>query len=95
MYRAEFKEKLILNDYCQDMWCEEMAEVLMLYITNPYLLKHIDEDRFEFFKTLFKSPTNCTEATFKAKYKAWSKEIRKVCRSLWGIHVYKNQIIKS
>lgn len=95
MYRAEFKEKLILNDYCEEMWCEELAEVFMLFITNPYLLEFIDDDRFEFFKSLFKSPTNCTEATFKTKYKSWSKEIQRVCRDLWGIHVYKNQVVKN
>jgi hypothetical protein len=95
LYRAEFKEKLILNHYCEDMWCEEMAEVFMLFITNPYLLKHIDDDRFDFFGSMFKSPTKCSEASFKAKYRLWTKGIKRICRDLWGIHVYKNQIVKS
>lgn len=94
IYRAEFKEKLILNDYCREMWCEELAEVFMLFITNPYLLEHIDDERHEFFNSLFRSPTKCTETTFKTKYKSWTKEIQMICRDLWGIYVYKNQVVK-
>lgn len=95
MYRDEFKEKLILNNYCKELWCEELAEVLMLFINNPFLLKHIDEDRFEFFQSLFSSPTPCTENSFKTKFRAWPKDIKRVCKERWGIWVYKNQVMKN
>lgn len=60
-YRKEFPtERFYLNGYCNNEIRDELAEIMTLYIVNPYLLKLISEKHFEFCEKRFKSPVDCT-----------------------------------
>ena len=50
---------------------EEIAELLNLYIINPYFLKIYDIHRYKFFNNLFKSPTTCSKKEFFGIYNSW------------------------
>lgn len=85
--------RLMLNDYVRRTnISEEIAELVCLYINNPYLLKHIDVPRYKWLSKYFKSTTPCSEKNFKERWKAWDGETRKLCWKDWGIKVVKQNI---
>ncbi len=58
-YKKEFpvhKDRLYLCEYSNENVDEEMAEIIRLYLLNPFLLKLIDEKVYKFFRRRFKSP---------------------------------------
>ena len=63
--------------------CEEIAELLALYFTNPYYLKLIDKERFDWFKSKFKSPAPCGKSTFMKYYNNWPKKIQNKTTKQW------------
>lgn len=94
-YKILFSEKFPLNPYAHVGGIyEEVAEILSLYMTNPYFLKLINFDIFDFFRERFKSPTECSQRTFLRFYKKWPKHIQEICKSQWGIEVSGN-IVKN
>lgn len=76
-----------------DLLCEEIAELILLYISNPYLLKTIDKDRFNFFKKYFKTPTPVTEKSFIKIWNGWGKNTQNECFHRYGLKCTKNKII--
>jgi hypothetical protein len=61
-----------LSEFDKD---EEVAEMITLYLSNPYLLKLISNDRYEFIKCWFKSPTVCNKEKC---YRIWKKFNRRL-----------------
>lgn len=86
-YQETFPEKIIINKNSEVDRREELAEVLALYILNPYLVKSINKNIFDFFKTLFESPTPNTMSYFVRKWESWPDKIKKLCNDNWGIIV--------
>jgi len=82
----------LINDYCETNLFEEIAELIVLYITNPYLLYVISIKHYNFFKQLFKSPTSCGPKTFIKIRKKWDDEIKQECCDRWGINVENDTI---
>lgn len=92
-YRARFKEKFILNDNSNKNRYEELVEALRIFALNPFFLKLINREVFDFFCIQFQSPTPITKKNFLVKYKSWPKEIRELCLKQWGIKVIGSKII--
>jgi len=98
-YRKAFPtERLMIND-CKEPnedVDEEIAEIMTLYIVNPYLLKLISEKHFNFFKKQFKSPTKCTEHQFIEYYQKFPSNLKKKLLLKWKIlvDVNKNCVIR-
>lgn len=86
-YQETFPEKIIINKNSEVDRREELAEVLSLYILNPYLVKSINKNIFDFFKSLFESPTPNTMSYFVRKWESWPDKIKKLCNDNWGIMV--------
>lgn len=76
-----FKPKILMvtstSSTCLE---EEMAEMVSLFICNPYLLKVIDPDRYKWLRKIIKSPTPCTAANFFKSFSNWCPEAKKECR---------------
>lgn len=85
-YRNAFpKERLYLNPYANTNLNEEIAEVLSLYLTNPYLLNLISKPHCKFFKTFFKSPVPCSLAKGFEIYTYFPVHIKRYLLNKWGI----------
>lgn len=57
-YETDFpRDRLYLCEYSNESVDEELAEIIRLYIINPYLLKMIDVSVYNFIKKYFKSPS--------------------------------------
>ena len=93
-YINKFEDKLVFNPESGDERFEELADIMALYITNPYLLKHIDSERYNFCKKYFKSPIPCTESTFKKLWSGWTDTIQNRCKKKWKIWVQRGKIKK-
>lgn len=86
-------DRLIINNYVKKSGLEEeVAELLSLYINNPYLFKLIDKKRYTWFKRMFKSPTPCSEKELLKRMSLWSPKVKKACWDKWGIKVVKQKI---
>lgn len=75
LYKKKFKDKLILNENSERDKAEEVAEIFRLFFLNPFFLKLISPDRYDFFKELFQSPSSCTKRNFISKWKTWNPQI--------------------
>jgi len=51
---------------------EELADIISLYITNPFALKLICEQRYLWLKTKFQSPSPSTRHKFVTLYNDWN-----------------------
>ncbi len=91
-YEEEFPKPFFTNDNCKVDRREELSENLSLYFLNPYFLKLINKERFNFFKNLFVSPTPVTKANFIKRYKSWNPQIHQLCLERWGIKILGNRI---
>jgi hypothetical protein len=84
-YEREFENKedrLYLTKNGKLDAIEELAEIITVYLTNPYLLKMISEKHFNFISSFFKSPTECDEKVFLSKYEKFSKRYKKKIQKL-------------
>lgn len=90
----KFESTLILNDNCLKNKKEHLAEVLRLYLTNPYFLYLLSEPDFNFFKDLFSSPTPCSKEKFLAIYSEWTGKAKRQCKKKWHIYAYKNEVFQ-
>ena len=93
--QMEFKSDIDLNEYASTSKMEELAELLSLYFVNPYLLKYINIERFNWVKNFFKSPSPNSSKRFISLFNNWPKDIKKECWNKYKIRVTsKNEIIK-
>ena len=97
VYKEEYKNnQLNITKYaeCCDM-IEQLAEIIVLYLTNPYLLKLISYKHFKFVKGYFKSPTPCTPDFFAGEYEKFSQGYPNKIWNKYGIQVKGNKIYQS
>ncbi|HAT77038.1 MAG TPA: hypothetical protein DCS19_09385 [Flavobacterium sp.] len=86
-YKQKFQiDRLILNDYSNVNIMEELAEIMTLYMTNPYLLKMISKEHFKFIKSYFKSPVECSMDKCMDIYKGFPITIKKFIEANWFIY---------
>lgn len=81
-YKKDFLKKdnhLILTTYAKRERedSEELAEIIVLYMTNPYLLKLISQKHFDFVAGYFKSPIECTKEHFEKLFETYSQRYKK------------------
>lgn len=69
-------KRLIGGDFDTSDIREELADILTIYLTNPYYLKLIDKERYCWLKSKFKSPTPCGYQTFLKLYNRWPKKVQ-------------------
>jgi hypothetical protein len=88
-YEKTFKKPLTISLYhvCKNDVTEEIAELLMLYISNSYFLKLISKDHFNFFKGYFKSPTSCNKRRFIKIYNKFPDKTKQHIKNKWKIEV--------
>jgi len=85
-YEKNFPTKrFILNKYSNNEIHDELAEIQTLYISNPYLLKLISKDHFNFCKKYFKSPVSCTEKRCFYIFKTFPIQVKNILEHRWGI----------
>lgn len=77
--------RLYLNDYSDNDIRDELAEIMTLYITNPYLLKLISEEHYKFCKKFFKSPVSCLEEQCREIYSTWPIHVKEHMKTHWRI----------
>lgn len=92
-YKERFSGKFILNANSKKDWYENTVELLRTYILNPYLLKIVAPEQFEFLKSLYKSPNPCTKQNFLSKYTKFPKEIKEICLKKWKIKVSGTEVV--
>ena len=85
-YLKEFPNKrLFLNWYSNNEIDDELANIMVLYITNPYLLKLISNQHFKYMKRYFKSPVSATKYRCGELYKRFPIHIKNDLKNRWGI----------
>lgn len=93
-YSNQFKIKFILNDNSKKDRDEELAEIFRLYFLNPYFLKIVSPEIFSFFRSVYKSPSECSKKFFISKWKTWDSKIHETCYNDWNFKVFGNKILK-
>ncbi len=83
---------LVLSKYSNEP-CEELAEIGTLFLINPYLIKLLDNERYKWLKSYYKSPTPCGKKTFFNYYNSWSSKIKKRFRDKFNIKITKKEEI--
>jgi predicted SprT family Zn-dependent metalloprotease len=85
--------RTIINSNAKQSRSEEIAEVLTLFIINPYILKIINKECYIFIKSIFKSPTPCSKKEFIKIYNSWTDKIKEHAKNVLGIKVENKNII--
>jgi len=85
-YKKTFpKNRLYLNAYSSTDIEEELANIMTLYISNPYLLKLISEKHYKFLKKIFKPPRACSVKTCYQIYKNFPMHVKNELKDKWHI----------
>jgi hypothetical protein len=85
-YKREFPNKrLMLDNYSNSGLEEELANIMMLYISNPYLLKLVDERHFKFLKGYFKSPVSSSNNSCFHIYEKFPMHVKNNLKEKWNI----------
>jgi hypothetical protein len=85
-YKEAFPiERFYLNEYSGNEIHDELAEIMTLYITNPYLLKLISKNHWKFCNKYFKSPVSCSTQRCAHIYKGFPIHIKKDMKERWKI----------
>lgn len=90
------RNRLYLCEYSNENIDEEFAEIIRLYILNPYLLKMIDNSVYNFIKKYFKSPSPVTNRHSMKIVDDFPIDIKNELKEKWKIvHDYGvNKLIK-
>lgn len=97
-FKEEFKEqRLFLTTYAKRVHdpVEEIAEIISLYLRNPYLLKLISAKHYEFVSEFFKSPSPMTREFFCSQYEKYSMRYKLSMEKKYGIEVVGDKIYKN
>lgn len=78
-------DRFNLNGYSNNEIHDELAEIMTLYITNPYLLFLISKPHFNFCKKYFKSPVPCSPQRCFIIYKGFPVKVKEEIKQRWGI----------
>ena len=66
---------------------EEIAELLTIFVLNPYLLKILDLNRYKFFSNMFKPINPCSIESFFREYSKWSEHDKMVFRKIYKLKI--------
>ena len=91
-YKKKFKDKIILNHNSTSNRYEELVETLVLYLTNPYLLRHINKDVYLYWSSFYHSPTRVSKSAFIKAWSEWSVEVKADCIKRWKIRATKTKV---
>jgi hypothetical protein len=78
-------ERFYLNDYSNNELFDELAELMTVYISNPYLLKLISKKHFNFCKSFFKSPMPCSLKKFRSIYNGFPIHVKEHMKKKWNL----------
>jgi hypothetical protein len=78
-------ERLYLNDYSNNEIRDEIAEIMTLYFTNPFLLKLISKKHIQFFKKYFKSISPCSYRHMLMMYQDYPIPVKEDMIKRWNI----------
>lgn len=87
-YAEEFpriNDRLYLNDYCDHTLDDELAEIITVFILNPYMLKMISKKHWKFLNDRFKSPVPASVQQFKRVYNDFSVDAKLELYEKFGI----------
>jgi hypothetical protein len=85
-YTKEFPtERFYINSYAGNGVFDELAEIMTLYITNPYLLRLISKKHYNFCKRYFKSPVSCSKDRLRMIYNMYPVIVKEHLQKKWGI----------
>lgn len=104
---SRYKIELKYLDYCEkhatlpitpyaqydNLLYEEIAEILQLFMSNPYLLKLVDKKRYNWFRKFFKSPTPCTEKEFIKIWNTWNFKTKNECAHSYSVSVHDGKVV--
>lgn len=94
---SDKKSKLHLTNYakrCKDP-VEELAEIISLYLRNPYLLKLISMSHYTFISRFFKPTVPCNHDYFLSQYELCSPRYKKTLTKKYGITISGCTILKN
>ena len=84
-YKRYFPTKrFYLNEYCNNELHDELAEIMTLYFINPFLLKLISKEHYDFCKIYFKSPVACTLKKCFEFYNSYPIIVKEHMKTHWG-----------
>jgi hypothetical protein len=92
-YIKEFpEERLLITTYeeANEKIEEEVAELISLYVRNPYLLKLISKKHYFYIKRWFKTPVLYDKNKFIQIYSKMEREYKDKLYKKWGIVVNYN-----
>lgn len=85
-YKKTFPtDRFYLNDYSNYTIDDEIAEVIMLEMTNPYLLKLISKPHHDFLSSYFTSPVPCTKTRCSIIYDDFPIKCKENLKKKFGI----------
>lgn len=85
-FKKEFPtERFYINDYCNNELRDEVAELMTLYLVNPFLLKLISIKHWKFFRRYFKSPVACSTKRCFNIFEGFPIHVKKELENKWGI----------
>ena len=79
------RKRLCVNVWAKNAVVEELTELLAMFILNPYLLKVLDEERYDWFRSLFIPITPCTKNYFMNQYKKWCPDAKQVMKKKFNL----------
>lgn len=77
--------RFYLNQYCNNEIKDELAEIMTLYLTNPYLLRLISKPHFNFCKKYLKSPVECSLKRCVTIYNGFPIPVKEHLEKHWKI----------
>lgn len=79
-------DRLVLNEYSNVGGSdEEIAEIIVLYLTNPYMLKLVSKKHYLFLKKYMKSPVPDTKKRCYIIYNSFPFKCKELLKSKFGI----------
>jgi hypothetical protein len=78
-------ERFYLNNYCNNEVVDELAEIMTLYLTNPYLLKRISRKHWLFCQKFFKSPIACSAQKCYNVYEMFPIMVKEHMKKHWKL----------
>jgi len=83
------KETMAVTEYALTSKQEELADLMAVYMINPYFVHLVAPERFEWLKGKFKSPAPFGQKTFIRNYNRWSMGVKLIAFDVYGLKVNK------
>jgi len=83
------RESFAVTKYALTNKMEELADLMAVYMINPYFVYLVAPERYEWLKSQFKSPAPFGEKTFIRNYNRWSLNVKLIAFDIYGLKVNK------